>query len=198
MTSNGTWIEPEWSHGPRTNSLLRFRCTLPIESADVGELGPLHAIVISASATVDMLENADTFPAAGATSGMRSSGSSLCVMRGRGTGPVACTLGVGPWNAGRGIEGRVWRGWPRGGRGPLWRRRGVGGERRGMVVSEVEGMCGWGVWYLSDVNVSALHRECGPAIYWAEIRAHWPWRREPRHRKAGEEAKLTDNVCALT
>lgn len=80
----------------------------------------------------------------------------------------------------------------------MWRRRGVGGERRGMVVSEVEGMCGWGVWYLSDVNVSALHRECGPAIYWAEIRAHWPWRREPRHRKAGEEAKLTDNVCALT
>ena len=71
MTSNGTWIEPEWSRRPHTNSLLRFRCTLPIESADVGELDPLHAIVISASATVDMHENADTFLAVSATSGCK-------------------------------------------------------------------------------------------------------------------------------
>ena len=106
------------------------RAVIEPDPADVGELGPLHDGSTAVSAAIaDMVENA----VGAATSGMTSVGSSLWLMRARGTGP-ALTTGTGPWKAGRGSEGRVCLGWPRGGRGPLCRRRGVGGERRGMVV----------------------------------------------------------------
>ena len=86
-------MEPEWSHGPRTNSLLFFERMLPIESADVGELGPLHDDSGSADDTLEAgrVENAET-----ARSGMTSSGSWLCVIRARGTGAAAGTMGTGP------------------------------------------------------------------------------------------------------
>ena len=106
------------------NSLLRFR--LAVDAADVGELGPLQVLpsvvvvgaVGAASAEKPLVDG----------SGMASTGRSVCVMRARGTGPaVGATVGAGPWNAGRGSEGMVCLGLPRAGRGPTWRRRGVGG-----------------------------------------------------------------------
>lgn len=116
------------------NSLLFFLVALRVDSADVGELGPLHAWFSRAAA----VRAADKPPLAvlGATgSGMTSEGSSVCVIRGRGVAPVlVLTVGAAPWKAGRGREGIVSLGMPRGGRGPTCRRRGVGGERRGMVV----------------------------------------------------------------
>ncbi|KAL7283165.1 hypothetical protein ACG7TL_002591 [Trametes sanguinea] len=54
-TSNGTWIAPEWSHGPLTHSLLLFfplsgvAPPLDADPADVGELGPALPIPISSA-----------------------------------------------------------------------------------------------------------------------------------------------------
>ena len=103
------------------NSLLRFR--LAVDAADVGELGPLQVlpsvVVVGAVGAEKPLVDG---------SGMASTGRSVCVMRARGTGPaVGAAGGAGPWNAGRGSEGMVCLGLPRAGRGPKWRRRGVGG-----------------------------------------------------------------------
>lgn len=130
LTSNGTRIAPEWSHGPLTNSLLPFlplKLPLLLDAADVGEPGVLP---VSSAA-----ENSP----GSARSGMCSCGSSVCTMRARGTGPgpeVEDEMGAGPQKAGHGSEGSVCRGWPRVGSGPLWSRSGVGGERRTMLLIE--------------------------------------------------------------
>ncbi len=118
LTSNGTRIAPEWSHGPLTNSLLLFLAppSPPLrldtdDAADVGEPGMLPVSEYAAEKSPGI-----------ARSGMCSCGSSVCTMRARGTGPgaaVAEEWGAGPQKAGHGSEGSVCFGWPRVGSGPL-------------------------------------------------------------------------------
>jgi len=57
---------------------------------------------------------------------------SSCSLAGTDARVRGAPVRVGGWKAGSGMDGRVCLGCPRPGSGPLTRRRGVGGGRRGM------------------------------------------------------------------
>lgn len=108
--------------------------SVPRELTETGELDPLSLDRLPDD--IDHRSGIMTLGTCGSGSVrlMARTGSSWRLIdfaRGRGVGPWSTTMGR--WNAGRGREGSVCFGCLREGNGPVTRRRGVGGGRRGMV-----------------------------------------------------------------
>lgn len=107
--------------------------SVPLELAETGELIPLSLDLLPIDPIDSLLEMSR--PGNMSNDMRKSRIASSCTViefaRGRGAGPQ--TTGTGGWKAGRGSEGSVCLGCLREGIGPVTRRSGVGGGRRGML-----------------------------------------------------------------